>query len=79
MEKGKIRMVAIAVVIGAVVLISAQISLSKLSGEITIAGSTTVLPINQECARLLMEKYPDLKPVVIGKDSVAIVVHPSNE
>ncbi|MHC1635634.1 MAG: substrate-binding domain-containing protein, partial [Candidatus Methanospirareceae archaeon] len=26
-----------------------------------------------------MEKYPDLKPVVIGKDSVAIVVHPSNE
>jgi phosphate transport system substrate-binding protein len=90
-----------------------------LSGELTIAGSTTVLPINQECARLLMvanpdlrisvsgggsghgvkaagageidigavsrdvksserEQYPDLKPVAIGKDSVAIVVHPSN-
>jgi phosphate transport system substrate-binding protein len=90
-----------------------------LSGSLTIAGSTTVLPINQECARLLMvanpdlrisvsgggsghgveaagageidigavsrdvksselEKYPDLKPVAIGKDSVAIVVHPSN-
>ncbi len=90
-----------------------------LSGELTIAGSTTVLPINQECAQLLraknpglrisvsgggsghgiravgsgeidigaasrdikpeeMEKYPDLKPVVIGHDSVAIVVHPSN-
>jgi phosphate transport system substrate-binding protein len=90
-----------------------------LSGSLTIAGSTTVLPINQECARLLMvanpdlrisvsgggsghgvkaagtgeidigavsrdvksselEQYPDLKPVAIGKDSVAIVVHPSN-
>jgi phosphate transport system substrate-binding protein len=90
-----------------------------LSGELTIAGSTTVLPINQECARLLMdanpdlrisvsgggsghgvksvgageidigavsrdvksselELYPDLKPVAIGKDSVAVVVHPSN-
>ncbi|HJH27548.1 MAG TPA: hypothetical protein C5S37_12495 [Methanophagales archaeon] len=92
---------------------------AELSGELTIAGSTTVLPINQECARLLMENnpalrisisgggsghgvksvgageidigaasrdvkseemetYPDLKPVGIGKDSVAIVVHPSN-
>ncbi|RZN37254.1 MAG: phosphate ABC transporter substrate-binding protein PstS family protein [Methanophagales archaeon ANME-1-THS] len=82
-------------------------------------GSTTVLPINEECARLLrvanpdlrisvsgggsghgvkavgsgeidigaasrdvkseeMALYPDLKPVAIGKDSVAIVVHPRN-
>ena len=90
-----------------------------LSGSLTIAGSTTVLPINQECARLLteanpdlrisvsgggsghgvkaagageidigavsrdvksseLEQYPDLKPVAIGKDSVAIIVHPSN-
>ena len=90
-----------------------------LSGELTIAGSTTVLPINQECARLLMkqnpelrisvsgggsghgvkavgageidigaasrdvkakelEAFPNLKPVVVGKDSVAIVLHPSN-
>jgi len=90
-----------------------------LSGSLTIAGSTTVLPINQECARLLMAvnpdlrisvsgggsghgvkaagtgeidigavsrdvkpselgQYPDLKPVAIGMDSVAIVVHPSN-
>jgi phosphate transport system substrate-binding protein len=90
-----------------------------LSGELTVAGSTTVLPINQECARLLMEanpdlrislsgggsghgvksvgageidigaasrdvkaaeleQYPDLKPVAIGKDSVAIVLHPHN-
>ena len=92
---------------------------TDLSGELTVAGSTTVLPINQECARLLMEanpdvrisvsgggsghgvksvgageidigaasrdmksaeleQYPDLKLVVIGKDSVAIVLHPSN-
>ena len=90
-----------------------------LSGKLAIAGSTTVLPINQECARLLMDKnpalrisvsgggsghgvksvgageidigaasrdiktkeketYPDLRPVGVGKDSVAIVVHPSN-
>jgi phosphate transport system substrate-binding protein len=93
---------------------------AELSGELTIAGSTTALPINQECARLLMvenpklrisvsgggsghgvkavgegaidigaasrdvkskemEMYPDLKPVVIGKDSVAIVLHPNND
>lgn len=93
--------------------------LQELSGELTIAGSTTLLPINQECARLFMEKYPDvrisvsgggsghgiksvgageidigaasrdikpaekekypdLKPIAIGKDSVAIVVHPNN-
>lgn len=90
-----------------------------LSGSLNIAGSTTLLPINQECARLLMaanpnlrisvsgggsghgvkaagageidigavsrdvksserEQYPSLKPVAIGKDSVAIVVHPGN-
>jgi phosphate transport system substrate-binding protein len=92
---------------------------TNLSGTLTIAGSTTILPINEECKRLLMENnpdlrisvsgggsghgvkavgageidigaasrdvkaeemalYPDLKPVAIGKDSVAIVVHPSN-
>lgn len=90
-----------------------------LSGTLTIAGSTTVLPINQECARLFMKehpnvrvsvsgggsghgikasasgeidigaasrdlkpqekrKYPNLKVYSVGKDSVAIVVHPSN-
>jgi len=99
---------------------SVQVASAELSGQLTIAGSTTVLPINQECARLLMkknpglrisvsgggsghgiksvgageidigaasrdvkpaemEKYPDLRPVAIGKDSVAIVVHPSNK
>lgn len=92
---------------------------TSLSGTLTIAGSTTVLPINAECAELLhdanpdlhisfsgggsgygikavgageidigaasrdvksaeMEQYPDLRPVAIGKDSVAIVVHASN-
>ncbi|MCW3132934.1 MAG: phosphate ABC transporter substrate-binding protein PstS family protein [Methanophagales archaeon] len=120
----KIRAIAIvAVVIAgigtAVVSMPVQGSPAELSGKLTIAGSTTVLPINQECARLLMEKnpalrisvsgggsghgikavgageidigaasrdvkpvemeaFPDLKPVAIGKDSVAIVVHPSN-
>ena len=110
---------AIATIGVAVVLMPAQCSSAELSGKLTIAGSTTVLPINQECARLLMkknpalrisvsgggsghgvksvgageidigaasrdvkptemERYPDLKPVAIGKDSVAIVVHPSN-
>ena len=110
---------AIAAIGTAVVLMPAQGSPAELSGKLAIAGSTTVLPINQECARLLMENnpalrisvsgggsghgvksvgageidigaasrnvkskemetYPDLKPVGIGKDSVAIVVHPSN-
>ncbi len=110
---------AIATIGTAVVLMPAQGSPAELSGKLAIAGSTTVLPINQECARLLMDKnpalrisvsgggsghgvksvgageidigaasrdvkskemetYPDLKPVGIGKDSVAIVVHPSN-
>ncbi len=115
-----IGIVAVVIAAGtAVVLIPAHGSPAGLSGELTIAGSTTVLPINQECARILMEKnpalrisvsgggsghgikavgageidigaasrdvkskememYPDLKPVGIGKDSVAIVVHPSN-
>ena len=90
-----------------------------LDGRLTIAGSSTLLPINQECARVLMdnnpnlrisvsgggsghgvkavgsnevdigaasrdvkskemEEYPGIKPVGIGLDSVAIVVHPSN-
>jgi phosphate transport system substrate-binding protein len=90
-----------------------------ISGSMTIAGSTTVLPLNQEWARLLMEEYPDLrisvsgggsghgiksvgsgeidigaasrdvkqqefdeypdiKPVRVARDSIAIVVHPSN-
>jgi len=122
MEKSKaIGMAAIAVVaMGVVVgLTPAQGAPTGLSGDLTVAGSTTLLPINQECARLLMdanpnlrisvsgggsghgvksvgageidigaasrdvksselEQYPDLKPVAIGKDSVAIVVHPSN-
>ncbi|WP_455277632.1 phosphate ABC transporter substrate-binding protein [[Eubacterium] cellulosolvens] len=92
---------------------------TTISGSLTIAGSTTVLPLNQEWARLLMEQYPDLrisvsgggsghgvksvgsdeidigaasrdvkqkefdqypeiKPVRVAKDSIAIVVHPNN-
>jgi len=127
MEKIKAVVIAAIVVAGmavagigtAVVSMTAQGAPAELSGELTIAGSTTVLPINQECARLLMDKnpalrisisgggsghgvksvgageidigvasrdvkskemetYPDLKPVGIGKDSVAIVVHPAN-
>jgi phosphate transport system substrate-binding protein len=111
--------IAVAGIGTAVVSMPAQCAPAELSGKLAIAGSTTVLPINQECARLLMEKnpalrisisgggsghgvksvgageidigaasrdvkstemetYPDLKPVGIGKDSVAIVVHPSN-
>ncbi|MFZ2071814.1 MAG: phosphate ABC transporter substrate-binding protein [Halobacteriota archaeon] len=125
---GKIKAVVIAAIvvavigaIGAVVVLTPKPSPAGagLSGKLTLAGSTTVLPINQECARLLMEKnpalrmsvsgggsghgvkavgageidigaasrdvkseemeaYPDMKPVGIGKDSVAVVVHPSN-
>jgi phosphate transport system substrate-binding protein len=109
----------VATIVTAAVLMPVQGTPAELSGKLTIAGSTTVLPINQECARLLMDKYPglrisvsgggsghgvkavgageidigaasrdvkpkemedhpDLKPVAVGKDSVAIVVHPSN-
>jgi phosphate transport system substrate-binding protein len=123
MEKIKaVAMAAIAVTaMGVVVgLTPAQGVPTGISGELTVAGSTTVLPINQECARLLMEAnsaalrisvsgggsgggvkavgageidigaasrdikseemalYPDLKPVAIGKDSVAIILHPGN-
>lgn len=95
-------------------------AVSEFSGSLTVAGSTTVLPINQEVARVLMEKHDDLRisvsgggsghgiravgsgevdigaasrevkkeekkqysninPIAIGKDSVAIAVHPSND
>ncbi len=112
--------VAIAAVGTAVFLMpKSSLTEERLSGKLTIAGSTTLLPINEECRRLLMEKnpelrisvsgggsghgikaagageidigaasrdikskemevYPDLKLVVIGKDSLAIVVHPNN-
>jgi phosphate transport system substrate-binding protein len=42
---------------------------TDLSGELTVAGSTTVLPINQECARLLMNANPDLRISVSGGGS----------
>ena len=125
MKKAKAKAIAttalvvmMALVAGLTPAIDAAIP-TGLSGELTIAGSTTVLPINQECARLLMdanhdlrisvsgggsghgvrsvgageidigavsrdvkaselEQYPDLKLVAIGRDSVAVVVHPDN-
>lgn len=96
-----------------------DMSSEGINGKLTIAGSSTLLPINQECARVLMdnnpnlrisvsgggsghgvkavgsnevdigaasrdvkskemEEYPSIKPVGIGLDSVAIVVHSSN-
>ncbi|MBA5941863.1 MAG: phosphate ABC transporter substrate-binding protein [Methanophagales archaeon] len=114
--------VAAIVVIGAaavLVPIPAQAAEPALQGTLTIAGSTTVMPICLEQARLMkdvhpgikvsvsgggsghgvkaagagdidigmvsrdlraeeIEMFPDLKPVVIGIDSVAIVVHPNN-
>ncbi|CAD6494736.1 MAG: PBP superfamily domain protein [Candidatus Argoarchaeum ethanivorans] len=36
---------------------------------LTVAGSTTVLPINQECARLMMDTNPGLKISVSGGGS----------
>ncbi|RZN16433.1 MAG: phosphate ABC transporter substrate-binding protein [Methanosarcinales archaeon] len=36
---------------------------------LTVAGSTTVLPINQECARLMMDTSPELKISVSGGGS----------
>ena len=123
MEKIKTAVMA-AIVVAMIATISTvavpmPVQAAELSGELTIAGSTTVLPINQECARILMvenpelrisvsgggsghgvkavgegaidigaasrdvkskemEMYPDLKPVAVGKDSVAIVLHPNN-
>lgn len=116
-----VALIAIAA-LGTAILIpglTTAVNPANLSGTLTIAGSTTILPINEECARLLrvanpdlrisisgggsghgvkaigsgeidigaasrdvkseeMALYPDLKPVAIGKDSVAIVVHPRN-
>ena len=118
----KIKAIVIAAILVATIgtaVVLTPVQAAELSGKLTIAGSTTVLPINEECARLLreenpdlrisvsgggsghgvkavgegaidigaasrdvkskeMEMYPDLKPVVVGKDSVAIVLHPSN-
>jgi phosphate transport system substrate-binding protein len=42
---------------------------ASVSGTLTIAGSTTILPINEECARLLREANPDLRISVSGGGS----------
>jgi phosphate transport system substrate-binding protein len=120
MEKIKVAMTAVIVIaMIATAAVTMPVQAAELSGKLTISGSTTLLPINQECARILMlenpelrisvsgggsghgvkaagegaidigaasrdvtskemEMYPDLEPVVVGKDSVVIVVHPSN-
>ncbi|MDI3533901.1 MAG: phosphate transport system substrate-binding protein [Thermosediminibacterales bacterium] len=41
----------------------------KLSGSITIAGSTSVQPLAEELAQAFMEKYPDVKIDVQGGGS----------
>lgn len=41
----------------------------QLSGSLTIAGSTTVQPISQECANLFMALYPDVTISVAGGGS----------
>ena len=62
---------AIATIGAAVVSVPAPVQgvTAELSGQLTIAGSTTVLPINQECARLLMKKNPGLRISVSGGGS----------
>lgn len=71
MEKRKavvIAAVVAAATIGtAVVLMPVQAA--ELSGKLTIAGSTTVLPINQDCARIFWDMYPDLRISVSGGGS----------
>jgi ABC-type phosphate transport system substrate-binding protein len=69
MEKIKaVAMAAIAVMAMGIVLglTPAQGAPAELSGELTIAGSTTVLPINEECKRLLMEENSALRISVSG-------------
>lgn len=76
-EKGKILALAsISVCIIAVAIAGAtgvseavEATSTSLSGELAIAGSTTVLPINRECARLLMDKNPGLIISVSGGGS----------
>jgi len=42
------------------------------------AGEIDIGAASRDVKAAELELYPDLKPVAIGKDSVAIVVHPSN-
>jgi len=114
--------VAAMVVIGAVAVlvpVPAQATGPILQGTLTIAGSTTVMPICAEQARLMgvvhpgirisvsgggsghgvkaagagdidigmvsrdlrpeeIAEFPNLRPVIIARDSVVIIVHPRN-
>jgi ABC-type phosphate transport system substrate-binding protein len=62
MEKRKAiviaAVVAVATIGAAVVLMPVQAVV--LSGKLTIAGSTTVLPINQDCASIFVDMNPAL-------------------
>jgi len=62
-------LVAAVLVATAVSAFSVHGAAAQLSGKLTVAGSTTVLPINQECARILMERNPDLRISVSGGGS----------
>jgi len=48
-----------------------ELSNPTLSGTISIAGSTTVLPISQECANLFMSDHPEVQISVAGGGSGA--------
>ncbi|RLI85866.1 MAG: phosphate ABC transporter substrate-binding protein, partial [Candidatus Altiarchaeales archaeon] len=52
-----------------VILLCGCVDEGQKKETLSIAGSTTVLPINQECARLLMEKNPGLRISVSGGGS----------
>lgn len=51
------------------ILIVAISATSLIAGELTIKGSTTVLPIAQKCAEAYMAKHPDIKITISGGGS----------
>ena len=60
---------AIIAVLAIVVIGVVAYQLSQVPRGLICAGSTTVLPITQECARLFMEKNPDARISVSGGGS----------
>jgi phosphate uptake regulator len=72
---GKIKTAVMAAIVVAMIAtigtaaVPMPVQAAELSGELTIAGSTTVLPINQECARVLMVENPELRISVSGGGS----------
>ena len=66
MEKIKVVAIAAIAVVAVAAIVAAVALMPKpeptgLTGTLTIAGSTTPLPIVYECARLLMERNPGLR------------------